>query len=84
MADPRRVTAAELEQRLGEDGLEALADITRQVTERVGATVLRWKVSWGVEDMIGLIVIHTCIVVSRQLGIGEMLRAERSAQEPTA
>lgn len=84
MGEPRRVTAVELEQRLGEDGMEALADITRQVTARVGDTVLRWKVTWGVEDMIGLIVIHTCIVVSRQLGIGELLRAERSAQEPGA
>lgn len=81
MSEPGRVSAAEVERRLGPDGLEALADITRQVTARVGDTVLRWKVVWGVEDMIGLIVIHTCIVVSRQLGIGEMLRAERARGE---
>jgi hypothetical protein len=84
MAEPGRVSAAELERRLGEDGIEALADITRQVTARVAEDVLRWRVAWGVEDMIGLIVIHTCIVVSRQIGIGELLEAERSVREPTA
>lgn len=71
------VSVAELERRLGPDGCEALADITRQVTARVSDTVLRWRVSWGVEDMICLIVMHTCIVVSRQIGVRELLERER-------
>lgn len=77
MSEPGRVSGAELARRLGDDRLEALAHITRQVAARVGDTVLRWKVVWGVEDMIGLIVIHTCIVVSRQIGVRELLEAER-------
>ena len=72
MPKPTGKPPTDIMAQVGEENLEALADLTKQVVERVGPTVLRWKVAWGIEEMIAVVVLHTCIVSSREMRLGEL------------
>lgn len=63
---------ADLAERIGSENWAALEDVIREVFSRAGPRVLQWRVAWGIEPLIGLVVLHTCIVTAREMRLGEL------------
>lgn len=65
-------TARDLADRIGQENWATLEDVVREVFARVGPRVLQWRVAWGIEPLIGLVVLHTCVVTAREMRLGEL------------
>ena len=71
----KAVAAAES---IGRENMTTLEDLIREVFQRVGPRVLEWRLAWGVEPLIGLIVMHTAIVTAREMRLGELAEEMRA------
>ena len=72
--------AADLAERIGSENWATLEDVIREVFKRVGPRVLQWRVAWGIEPLIGLVVLHTCVVTAREMRLGELAEELKAAQ----
>ena len=65
---------------IGRENMTTLEDLIREVFQRVGPRVLEWRVVWGVEPLIGLVVMHTAIVTARSMRLGELTERLKTAE----
>lgn len=74
----KRTTATldQLREQFGEgvdENLAALADIHKQVTDRLDYRALvTWQIGEPLEDLVSPIVLHTLIVCAREMRLGEL------------
>lgn len=57
---------------IGPQNMATLDELVREVFQRVGPRVLQWRVAWGIEPLIGLVVLHTCVVTAREMRLGDL------------
>lgn len=77
-------TARDLADRIGQENWATLEDVVREVFARVGPRVLQWRVAWGIEPLIGLVVLHTCVVTAREMRLGELAEEMKAAEADRA
>lgn len=65
---------------IGPENWAALEEVIREVAKRVGPRVLEWRVVWGIDPLIGLIVMHTAIVTARDMRLGKLVEELKAAE----
>lgn len=67
-------------EQVGRENWGALEELIREVFQRVGPRAMEWRLAWGVEPLVGLVVMHTAIVTAREMRLGELAEQLKTAE----